>query len=59
MLFASVLAAMIAPDSYSVMASSTLPSDNPRVYSTYIGGKGWDKGQEIAVDASGNVYIAG
>jgi hypothetical protein len=29
------------------------------VYSTYLGGSGWDQGTAIAVDASGNAYIAG
>src|SRR5206468_4862599 len=29
------------------------------VYSTYLGGRGDDRGQAIAVDASGAVYVAG
>lgn len=29
------------------------------VYSTYFGGTNWDQGTAIAVDASGNAYIAG
>ena len=28
-------------------------------YGTYLGGGGWDQGQAIAVDAGGNVYVAG
>ena len=29
------------------------------VYATYLGGKGSDRGSDIAVDATGNVYVAG
>ena len=28
-------------------------------YGTYLGGGGWDQGQAIAVDAGGDVYVAG
>lgn len=28
-------------------------------YGTYLGGGGWDQGQAIAVDAGGNIYVAG
>jgi hypothetical protein len=39
--------------------SQPLVIDPVLVYSTYLGGSGLDTGNSIAVDASGNVYIAG
>jgi len=36
-----------------------LDSTGSVTYGTYLGGGGWDQGQAIAVDGSGNVYIAG
>lgn len=37
------------------------PEDDPTdlLYSTYLGGQGWDRGQDIAVDAGGYAYITG
>jgi len=34
-------------------------SGNSIIYSTYLGGEGYDSGREIAIDGSGNAYITG
>lgn len=35
------------------------PSGSSLIYSTYLGGNGYDRGYGIAVDVSGNAYISG
>jgi hypothetical protein len=35
------------------------PSATTLMYGTYIGGTGWDHGQDICVDKSGNAYLGG
>ena len=35
------------------------PAGSAPIYSTYLGGQGFDTGNDIAVDSSGNAYIGG
>jgi hypothetical protein len=42
-----------------VFVAKVSPSGSSLIYSTYLGGSGADLGQAIAVDGTGNVYLAG
>lgn len=42
-----------------IVVSKLNPSGTALVYSTYIGGTGWDSGNAIAVDSAGAAYITG
>jgi hypothetical protein len=44
---------------YDAFVSQLSPTGSALVYSTYLGGSDNDVGQSIAVDSSGNAYIAG
>jgi len=44
---------------YDGFVSKINPTGSSLVYSTYIGGNGWDKGNSITVNASGNAYLTG
>jgi hypothetical protein len=44
---------------YEAFVTKLSPSGSALVYSTYLGGSGDDLAQALAVDASGNVYVAG
>jgi hypothetical protein len=45
--------------SYDVFVTKLNASGSAVVYSTYIGGNGYEYGYGIAVDGSGNVYVTG
>jgi len=42
-----------------VFVTKLSPTGNSLVYSTYLGGGGWDHGQSIAVDSFGYAYVTG
>ena len=44
---------------YDAFVTKISMSTSTLVFSTYLGGTGYDEGQDIAVDASGNVYVTG
>jgi hypothetical protein len=44
---------------YDAFVSKINPAGSALVYSTYLGGSGYDSGQGIAVDTSGNAYVTG
>jgi hypothetical protein len=44
---------------YDVFVTKLSSSGNSLIYSTYLGGGGWDWGRGIAVDGSGNAYVIG
>ena len=44
---------------YDAFVTKLNPMGSGLVYSTYLGGSGFDKGQSITVDPSGNAYVTG
>lgn len=49
----------LAGGGVDVFITKLNPATNTLIYSTYLGGDGWDEGSGIAVDASGNAYATG
>ncbi len=47
------------PGGYSSFVAKLNPAGSALVYSTYLGGSGFDSGLDIAVDSAGNAYITG
>jgi len=45
--------------SYEAFVTKVNPTGTGLVYSTFLGGSGYDVGYAIAVDAAGNAYVAG
>lgn len=46
-------------DNYDVFLCKFTPDASTLLFSTYLGGKDWDIGHDIAIDNSGNVYVSG
>jgi hypothetical protein len=44
---------------YDAFVTKLNPAGNAIVYSTYLGGSGYDRGTGIAVDAAGDAYVTG
>ena len=44
---------------YDVVVTKLTPAGNGLIYSTYLGGSGYDQGLGIAVDARGSAYVTG
>ncbi len=44
---------------YDAFVAKLSPSGSALLYSTYLGGSGYDRGESIEVDSSGNMYLAG
>jgi len=56
---AGALQASHAGGTYDAFVTKLNPAGSALVYSTYLGGNGWDRGFGIAVDAAGNAYVTG
>jgi hypothetical protein len=46
----------LAGGGVEVFITKLNPATNTLIYSTYLGGNGWEEGSGIAVDSSGNAY---
>lgn len=46
-------------DAFVAKIDTTMSGDASLIYSTYLGGSGYDEGDGIAVDGSGNAYVTG
>ena len=53
------LACLAGPSCWNAFVAELNPAGSALVYSTYLGGNGYDQGWGIAVDSSGNAYVTG
>lgn len=44
---------------YDLFVAKVNPTGSSLVYSTYIGGSGFDRSKGIAIDSAGNIYVTG